>query len=279
MVAATLVSVAAIGIVDFRTGIEYRVFPLYFLPLSLAAWYLGQPAALAGAVLAAFSWLVSNYLAGLRAAPAVWTINVLMQGASFAIVGVLIARLRHALDQARVLSRTDALTSLLNSRAFYEEAGRILARARRYRRPVAFAYVDNFKAVNDRLGHSDGDQVLRRIAAVLTQGIRASDLSARLGGDEFVLLLDETMPDGASVTFERLRAQVAETFKDAPIPVTISIGAVAFLSPPTDIDDIVRHADALMYTAKSSGKDRVRLERIDESPAYQGPAASSAASR
>lgn len=279
MVAATLAAVAVIGIVDFATGIEYRVFPLYFLPLSLAAWYLGQTAAVAGAVLAAVSWLVSNYLAGLRAAPAVWVINVLMQGASFAVVGVLIARLRNALDQARVLSRTDALTSLLNSRAFYEEAGRILARARRYRSPVAFAYVDvdNFKAVNDRLGHSAGDQVLRRIAAVLTQGIRASDLSARLGGDEFVLLLDETMPDGASVSFERLRALVADTFKDAPIPVTISIGAVAFFSPPADIDDIVRHADAIMYTVKSSGKDRVRLELIDESPAYQVPAASSAA--
>lgn len=277
---AALSGMVVIGIIDFLSGIEYRVFPLYFLPLSLAAWHLGQTAALAGAILAAVVWLLSNYLAGRELAPTVWVFNFLMQGVAFVVVGSLIARVRDESEHVRQLSRTDPLTSLLNGRAFYEEAGRILVRARRYRSPVAFAYVDvdNFKAVNDRLGHSAGDQVLRRIAAVLTQGIRASDLSARLGGDEFVLLLDETMPDGASLTFERLRALVTESFKDAPIPVTISIGAVAFLSPPAEIDDLVRHADALMYTAKASGKDRVRFELVDGSAAYE-PAASSAAGR
>ena len=277
--AVALVAIAAIGIVDFRTGIEYRVFPLYFLPLSLAAWYLGQTAALAGAVLAACSWLVSNYLAGLRFSGAdVWAINVLMQGASFALVGTLIARLRLALDQARQASRTDSLTSLLNGRAFNEDARRILAHARRYKRPVALAYidVDNFKAVNDRLGHAGGDEVLRRIAGVLTKCVRESDLSARLGGDEFAVLLSEAAPQGAAVFFERLHTLVAETFAATAVPVSVSIGAVVFVTLPTDIDDLVRRADAIMYAVKASGKDRVRLEIVDESRAGHVPAVGSA---
>jgi diguanylate cyclase (GGDEF)-like protein len=278
--AVTLVTIAAIGIIDFSTGVEYRIFPLYFLPLSLAAWHLGQTAALAGAVLASLSWLVSNYLAGLRfPGTDVWVINFLMQGVSFALVGSLIARLRQALDQARLLSRTDTLTSLLNDRAFYEDARRILAHARRYKRPVALAYldVDSFKAVNDRLGHSAGDEVLRCIAGVLMKCVRESDLSARLGGDEFAVLLSETSPQGALVFFERLRALVAETLAATDVPVTVSIGAVAFLKLPSDIGEIVRHADEMMYAAKSSGKNRVRFETVDELPVGQRPTISSVA--
>lgn len=278
--AVTLGTTIAIGIVDFNTGIEYHVFPLYFLPLSLAAWYLGQTVALAGAVVAACSWLISNYLAGLRfSGTVVWAINFIMLGVSFALVGSLIARLRRALDQARMLSRTDSLTSLLNGRAFYEDARRILAQARRYRRPVALAYldVDSFKAVNDRLGHGAGDDVLRCIAGVLTKCVRESDLSARLGGDEFAVLLSETSPQGALVFFERLRVLVAETFAATAVPVTVSIGAVAFLKLPADIGEIVRQADEMMYAAKSSGKNRVRFEIVDESLVSQRPAISSVA--
>lgn len=269
MAVVTLVAIAAIGFVDFRTGIEYRLFPLYFLPLSLAAWHLGQTAALTGAVFAACSWLVSNYLAGLRfTGTEVWAINVVMQGVSFALVGSLVARLRRALDQARLLSRTDSLTALRNGRAFHDDARRILAHARRYRRPVAVAYidVDSFKAVNDRLGHGEGDDVLRGIAGMLTKCVRESDLSARLGGDEFAVLLSETSPQGAAAFFERLRTLVAETFKAKAVPVTVSIGAVLFITPPADVDDLVRHADAIMYAVKASGKDRVRLEVVGELP-------------
>jgi len=266
---ATLAGIALIAVIDFRTGVEYRVFPLYFLPLSLAAWHLGQAAALTGAVVAACSWLVSNYVAGLRfTGTQVWAINFLMLLVSFALVGSLIARLRRAVDQAHLLSRTDVLTSVLNRRAFYEDARRILAHARRYRRPVALAYidVDGFKTVNERLGHAGGDEALRRIGAVLTKCIREDDLFARLGGDEFAVLLSETSPQGALVIFERLRVLVAETVAATDVPVTVSIGAVVFVTLPTDIDDLVRRADAIMYAVKASGKDRVRLEVVDESP-------------
>jgi diguanylate cyclase (GGDEF)-like protein len=108
--------------------------------------------------------------------------------------------------------------------------------------------------------------VLRRTAGLLTRCIRETDLAARIGGDEFVLLLNETGSEGAARILERIRALVADTFRTEPVPVTVSIGAVAFTTPPADPAELVRYADAIMYTAKSIGKNQVRLEVGDQSP-------------
>ena len=278
---AALGGIAVIYAVDFLTGTEYRVFPLYFMPLSVAAWYLGRSGALVAAVLCAFSWLVSNYLAGLRfSTPAVWVVNFLMQGTSFVVVGMLIATVRNALALAAELSRTDSLTSLFNSRAFYEEAQLILARGRRYGHGVTLAYIDldNFKAVNDTLGHHGDDDVIRRTADLIRQCTRMGDVSARLGGDEFVVLLPETGPEGAQALFERLRSLLAETFGESPCPVTASVGAVSFTAPPRDVEELVRRADAAMYAAKSAGKNRVGLQVVG--PSHQmGSSTAEAAAR
>jgi len=127
------------------------------------------------------------------------------------VVGLLIATLRRSLTRERELSRTDPLTALSNSRAFYEEARRLLALCRRQHRPITVAYidVDNFKAVNDRLGHQAGDELLKGIALQVRASIRPSDLSARLGGDEFAILLPELSQRDAGLTLERLRASLA----------------------------------------------------------------------
>jgi diguanylate cyclase (GGDEF)-like protein len=264
--AATLAAIAAIGLLDFSTGIDFRIYPLYFLPVSLAAWQLGLWPAIWASAIAAFSWLVSNYLAGMQLRPEVWAFNAVMQGVSFIVVGTLIARLKGALDREQQLSRTDSLTSLLNARAFYDEAPRILAQALRHGHMVALAYIDldNFKSVNDRMGHSAGDEVLRRAADVLKSCARRSDLCARLSGDEFVVLLSETTVEGAQVSFDRFRVLFAEASAAGLAPITVSVGAVAFAKPPVDIDEMVRHADAMMYAAKAWGKDRVTLEVIDQ---------------
>lgn len=276
VVAATLVGIVLVGVIDFQTGVEYSPTALYFLPISLAAWYLGREAALASAVLCSLSWFGSNYLAGLRFSGLdVWAANVITQGVSFAVVGMLIASLRSALGREHQLSRTDPLTSLLNSRAFYQEAPRILALGRRHGHAVTLGYIDldDFKAVNDTLGHSSGDDVLRRAADLLTGCIRAGDLCARLGGDEFVVLLSETGPDGALVILERLRALLAKTLGRGPCPVTATIGAASFIEPPVAIDELIQQADALMYAAKSTGKNRVRLEVVDRPRQIRSPAA------
>jgi diguanylate cyclase (GGDEF)-like protein len=265
-IAATL-GIVAIGGFDYATGIELRVFPFYFLPISLLAWHAGRSGALVSAVLSAAAWEISNLLGGLDFShPGIWIGNTVVQAVSFATVGLLIATLKGSLLRERGLSRTDPLTALLNSRAFFEEAARILSLCRRQGRPVTLAYVDldNFKAVNDRLGHQAGDDLLCSVAVSLKASTRPSDLCARLGGDEFVVLLPETDSHEASGVLERLRSTLSETVAQDRNPVTCSIGAVTFPTVPDNLEEMIRSADSSMYAAKTEGKDRVHHQVVSK---------------
>lgn len=264
-VIVTVLGLLLVGLVDFVTGVELRVYPLYYFPLSLAAWHVTRRWVVAIAGLSAAAWLGSNYLGGLTfSSPAVWSFNVLTHGISFLVVGLLIATLKTALAHEKELSRSDSLTSLLNGRAFYEEAERIIALNRRRKRPVTFVCIDldDFKLVNDTKGHHEGDQVLRSVAFVLKTCTRSTDLAARMGGDEFLLLLPETSPTEARLAVDRLRARLEEALSGTPGPVTASIGAVVFLTLPDVVETMVREADRRLYAAKAQGKKRVQLDVV-----------------
>lgn len=257
--------IVSIGAIDFYSGVELRVFPLYYAPVALLAWHSGRAGALIATVLCGAAWLASNALAGLQYAnTGTWVVNALMQSASFVTVGLLIATVNAALKRERGLSRTDTLTSMRNRLGFYEEAARILASCRRAERPVTVAYVDldHFKAVNDRLGHQRGDDVLRTVAGLIGASIRPSDVAARLGGDEFVILFPEIGPTEAALTLERLRSSIADTLASGPSPVTSSIGGVTFVRVPERVEDLVKHGDSMLYSAKTSGRNRVALDVV-----------------
>ena len=252
-----------IATVDFASGVELRTFPLYYGPISLAAWHFGRPGAIAAGVLSAIGWFVSNQLAGMSFShPAIWVANTLMQGTSFTIVGLLVASLHAAVTRERALSRIDPLSGLLNRRAFYEEGDRLIRLCHRGRRPATLAYLDldNFKSVNDTHGHQAGDELLRRIAQRIASSIRASDVASRLGGDEFAVLLPDLGAAEARVALDRLRVAVDEVTFELVHAVTVSIGAVTFLTIPEDVEAMVQMADSTMYAAKGAGKNRVHLE-------------------
>ncbi|MDA1081722.1 MAG: diguanylate cyclase [Gemmatimonadetes bacterium] len=182
------------GAFDYGSGTEIRVYPLYFLPISLLAWHAGRAGGAVAAVLCAASWLLSNSLAGMEfSSRTILVVNVAVTGASFLFVGLLIAKLRSVLAHTRALSRTDPLTLLRNSRAFFEDSAPLLALCLRTGRPLTVAYLDldNFKTVNDARGHQAGDALLKDVAAAIRDALRPSDLCARLGGDEFAVLLPE----------------------------------------------------------------------------------------
>lgn len=262
-------AIVLLFVADYATGVEFRIFPLYLIPLSWISWQGGRRSALASAFICAISWVASNYYAGLRfSLGAIWAANFLMQTLSFVIVGVLIAELRRVLEREREVSRRDDLTGLLNSRAFYEETERILAISRRHGRPLAIGYIDldNFKAVNDQLGHHAGDELLRRASELLERCVRSGDVLGRLGGDEFAILLPETGPDGTRALLERLRHRLAGMLGEGPVQVTASVGALACITPPEDMEQLIRRADSLMYAAKSEGRNRVRLEIVGGEP-------------
>ena len=163
-------------------------------------------------------------------------------------------------EQLRQLAFHDALTLLANRSLFRNRVEHALALAQRAQRQVAviFLDLDDFKNVNDSLGHDAGDRLLQTAAQRLIKCTRSADTVARLGGDEFAILL-EGINDPMDV--ERIAATITESFKDAfaldggDAYVAASIG-VAFSQPDDDTEQLLRNADIAMYNAKTAGKGR-----------------------
>jgi diguanylate cyclase (GGDEF)-like protein len=128
---------------------------------------------------------------------------------------------------------------------------------------MAYMDLDNFKAINDNFGHDAGDEALTLTAGLLKEGLRSTDTIARMGGDEFVIMLPEGEPEGSALVLFKLRATFLDAMKENGWPVTVSIGMVTFMSTPDSVDDMLKEADALMYSVKSEGKDNVKLKVLD----------------
>lgn len=159
-------------------------------------------------------------------------------------------------------ARTDGLTRLQNHRSFYDGLTREVHRSKRYGHKLSLIMcdVDNFKKVNDTLGHPMGDKVIQMIGKAICQYVRQEDLAARYGGDEFAIILPETPVDGAAVVAERIRERIVglDLAKEGiPLPVRMSFG-VAELVTGWSPNELVQAADQALYAAKNSGKDRVR---------------------
>jgi len=171
------------------------------------------------------------------------------------ITQVLDITARHEREsRLQQLADHDSLTGLLNRRRFEEDLLRQLDRCRRYGERAALAVIDidNFKDVNDKLGHVAGDQLLRLLADVLRGNVRSSDVVARIGGDEFAVLLlgvgSEDVRDAASSLVEAVRA--ADRSDDPKI--TVSVGLTVL--QPDDVPDVAFvRADRAMYAAKEDG--------------------------
>jgi diguanylate cyclase (GGDEF)-like protein/PAS domain S-box-containing protein len=166
-------------------------------------------------------------------------------------------------ERLRTLATTDGLTGIFNRRHFLELAETELERAERYGHATSLAMVDidHFKRINDELGHATGDAALRALTATLRKELRSMDVVARLGGEEFALLLPETPLRAALSTAERVRRAVAgRSYAEHGLPaerrVTVSVG-VAERQPHESLAALLERADAGLYRAKSSGRDRV----------------------
>jgi diguanylate cyclase (GGDEF)-like protein len=179
-----------------------------------------------------------------------------------AYAAMVIAReQRRTRDAAIRLSTVDPLTSLFNRSFFFAAVGREIARSARSGRGFCLLMMDldDLKAINDRLGHFQGDRVLRGVGEVIADGVRRIDTAARYGGDEFVVLLPETDPTGAFVLAEKIRLGVNAMVLDLPdiSHPSISIGVVSYPGDGKTADELMISADNAMYASKRAGKDRV----------------------
>ncbi len=267
IVSTVLLGLFAVGYIDVISGIEIRVFPLYFLPLMYGAWHVGKVETIAYALLATCLWVLAQAMSGrIYSHSYIWAINFITQGSAFLLVSLLVSRLRKGLINERELSRTDALTGLPNRLSFQNHAGILLSFCTRKKLPVSLAFIDldNFKQVNDGFGHHEGDRILIKAAEILAANFRSSDLLARLGGDEFVIFLPDTKDDVANSLLEIVRLQLNQTPELLAHSVTASIGLVSYDIAPMELKDMIKHADELMYVAKAEGKNRVYTQQITE---------------
>jgi diguanylate cyclase (GGDEF)-like protein len=162
-------------------------------------------------------------------------------------------------------ARQDALTGLGNRHRLGEDLAAMQARAGRYghRWCVALLDLDRFKGYNDGVGHLEGDALLRRVSAALSETVRGGDTVYRYGGEEFLVLLPEQTLETAAFAGERMRAAV----EDLRVPhpdggtVTISVGVAGPAESGEDADELVRRADAALYAAKVAGRNRVEIAR------------------
>ena len=163
----------------------------------------------------------------------------------------------------------DALTGVYNRRHFVERLASGVAYSRRHRSPLSLLMIDidHFKHINDGHGHPAGDHVLAALGQILMAAVRAEDIIARYGGEEFAILCRGTPPMSALQLAERLRRAVesnAFVYRDKRISVTLSVGIAMCADSPTAAQHLVAKADAALYEAKQTGRNRVVLQHPTE---------------
>jgi diguanylate cyclase (GGDEF)-like protein len=162
--------------------------------------------------------------------------------------------------EARQLAETDALTGLFNQRFFHETLRREVLRAQRYGRSLAMIIfdLDDFKAINDRIGHLAGDAVLAQAAERLRDAVRSVDIACRVGGDEFAVILPESTVTDADQLYHRVHDAISTTAFATGGQLRLSAGA-AELHHGETAAGLFERADAALYRAKGHGKDRVEI--------------------
>jgi diguanylate cyclase (GGDEF)-like protein len=198
----------------------------------------------------------------LTSRPANWAeeINSIMVIAGLTGIGTLSL----TLNQIRIANShksdamRDALTGLLNRRALFD--------GRMDDAPAGTAVVmmdlDYFKTINDRFGHDSGDRILKTFADVIHANIRANDIAARMGGEEFCIVMPNSSPKSSAAVADRIRSQIEATVVQTPhgpIRATVSAGIAVRSTEPETLQSLLNRADAALYQAKASGRNRVQI--------------------
>jgi len=257
---AGLVIMGAVGYFDIITGTDYSFSLFYLLGVVFTAWYAGRKPAVFMAAVGTLTWLAASLSVKQDSEFSLslfW--NDFSELGLFLFAAFVISTLKELLVRAEEDSRMDHLTGIANRRRFYEQAEEEIRRVRRFRDPFTLLYIDidNFKTVNDSLGHNEGDRLLLSVASTIRIVTRESDTVARLGGDEFGLILPKTDKKEAVMVAGKMRAAL-KTIVEEKWPVTFSIGMVTYREAPASTDDMILIADQLMYEVKSTGKNELR---------------------
>jgi len=191
-------------------------------------------------------------------------LQLLISIGAYASVAIERSRFSEKNEELKRISITDPLTGLLNRRYFQERMSEEIERSRRHHLPLSLIMidVDDFKSVNDTLGHPVGDEVLKIMARCLRNCIRTIDVAARYGGEEFTVILPQTTKEDAQTIAERIctdvnRLDLPYAKDDQKLLLSASLGLATYPEDAGTMEDLIRNADVALYAAKSQGKNRV----------------------
>ena len=259
-VALSLVLFLIIATLDYLSGEHFLVSALYLLPVALVSWRVGFKSGATLGVICAVTLALLNpgeIHADIHSLLALWNLAVI--AIIFGVVAWLLSEVRRLREREDLLQRTDMLTGAANRTSFINEVDQEILRALRHGQSLSLICVDldDFHAINDRLGHKEGDRLLAAVGDTLMQAVRGIDTLGRLGADEFVILLPNASSDAANTVAPRLRQALTDRMRRDLWPVTFSIGVLTCPLPPQSAEQLLHQADELMHRAKQAGRDRV----------------------
>jgi diguanylate cyclase (GGDEF)-like protein len=274
---AWLLGAAAVILLAFlrdETEAEYGIASAALLPIVTVTWVSGRLGGLLLTAVAMVAWTAADIVPGHHSG--IWWapyVNGVMRFLTYSFVTLVVSRLHTALARERRLSSYDALTGVLNRRTFLDIGDAEGDRARRYRHPLAVAFLDldNFKHVNDANGHHVGDAVLHAVGTALRESLRSTDRVGRIGGDEFAVIFPEIGSDEANEAAIKLAEAVRLGLAGYP-PVSASIGIAWFERADRPFADMLRAADEAMYAVKNGGKDGIGVRRLETGGQTRPPA-------
>lgn len=266
--AISVLLVMMLGYLDFITG-PYSFLIFYVIPVFLSAWFVDKGFCITVALACVSANIIAN-ITHEASTHGVWFMfwDTIAGSVYLVLLSLMFSTMKEKLDHEKGLTHLDSLTGALNRDRFYELAAYEIQKAQRYGRALTVAYLDldNFKHVNDQLGHPVGDEVLRAFARTVRENTRTTDLLTRMGGDEFVILFPETGVEGAGVALRHIHYKFLTEMESRNWDVTFSSGSVTYTTPPASVEEMIKKADDLMYAAKKSGRNASRQQVVEALP-------------
>ncbi len=262
ILATSVLAVIIVSFLSYYTG-DFSLEIVYALLILLATWYAGRLQGLFVTICSGVGIVLSYYFLNAQSVK-MHLVNMGLEIVVLTTICLLTSALREHHLKAEYMASYDALTGVSNRNSFFLLAQQILNEAYRYKRPFTLAFfdLDNFKLVNDRHGHLEGDKALKLVADEIRNALRHADIVARFGGDEFIVLLPETDQAMADSVLRKLQNRLLEAMEENGWPITFSIGAVTCQSFQLSINDLLQLADSYLYSVKSLNKNGLRLEKV-----------------
>ncbi len=260
IILASWVLLALVGVADDLSGHFVEVEFFYLVPISIVCWYGNRTYGIATAVIATLVSAVADRPSVLNPAGlAVSFWGTIVKLTFFLFVAQVLSKFKAQTLELQELASQDPLTRVANRRSCLRALQVELNRCVRFGSIFTVAYIDldNFKELNDRLGHDVGDTFLRKFAGTMRRNTRKVDTVARLGGDEFVIVLPDTDLPRAKSALTKVERLLSQLVKQQHWKVTFSIGVVTFSQCPESVEKILSIADRAMYAVKRKGKNNV----------------------